>query len=276
MLQRHLRRALAGLGGEVMARSGLSVLVVDDNVVSQRVVVALLAELGHAADVADNGFQALEQLARRSYDAILMDLEMPAMDGFAAARIIRDREAHHRRRVVIIAVSARAPADVQARLRSAGIDDLLPKPVTAAQLDTALAEGLRARSEASAISSDPPAAAVILDPRSVATLRRLGLLTAVLGLFGESLTRHHTALREAVAAGDRSRALRSAHSLRGAAAQIGARQIAQACSDLEEAARDEPEGASERLRAAFLALDGCVEPLQEALRREIAVGDAPP
>ncbi|MEZ4452780.1 MAG: hypothetical protein R3B09_25185 [Nannocystaceae bacterium] len=189
---------------------------------------------------------------------------MPTLDGHATARLIREREGAGPRSV-ILAVTARDPGDA-ARLRSAGVDDVLAKPVSAERLAAALQRWLEDGSTgAAADESAPSAGLAILDPRSTAPLRRLGILAAVLGIFGQSLENHLGALRAAVAALDLSQVVRGAHTLRGARS-IGARQLA-----APHRARGGRAPGSRRATSAsgsLHALEDHVLPLQEALRVE--------
>ena len=103
------------------------VLVVDDNAVNQRIMVYMLEKHGHRADVAANGLEALTALALAPYDLVLMDCQMPEMDGFEATAEIRRREGDHR--VPIVASTASAMREEVERCFAAGMDDVLPKPV---------------------------------------------------------------------------------------------------------------------------------------------------
>ncbi|MET0343456.1 MAG: response regulator [Polyangiales bacterium] len=119
------------------------ILAVDDNEINQTVAVELLAELGHSADVASNGREAVEAIQRRQYDAVLMDCQMPVMDGYTAARTIRAWETETGRpRIPIIALTAHAIAGEREKVISAGMDDYLTKPIARALLESTLARYL--------------------------------------------------------------------------------------------------------------------------------------
>lgn len=107
----------------------LSILVVDDSDINQRVISLMLKKLGHQADIAENGAEAVEALENRYYDLVLMDIEMPLMDGFEATRIIRQRWHQNPK---IIAVTALA--DCRDACLEAGADDFLPKPLRIEEL----------------------------------------------------------------------------------------------------------------------------------------------
>jgi CheY-like chemotaxis protein len=109
-------------------------LLVEDNLVNQRVAQKMLERLGLTVDLAGNGQQALEAVARRAYDVILMDCEMPDMDGFEATTRIRDREPEGARRVPIIAVTASATESARQRCYAVGMDAFLAKPLRLQEL----------------------------------------------------------------------------------------------------------------------------------------------
>ena len=119
------------------------VLVAEDNIVNQKVAVRMLEKLGIRADVAANGREAVEMVARLTYDAILMDCQMPEMDGYQAATEIRSI-AGPRRRIPIIAMTADAFAECREHCTNAGMDDYLAKPVRVQHLADALAKWLPA------------------------------------------------------------------------------------------------------------------------------------
>ena len=109
------------------------ILVVDDNVISQRLVLRLLGQRGFQVDVVENGQEAVEITAQTAYDLVLMDCQMPVLDGFEATAAIRQRDVG-RRRVPIIAMTADLSESDKHRCREVGMDDHLPKPVMATVL----------------------------------------------------------------------------------------------------------------------------------------------
>ena len=124
-------------------RSPLYVLLVEDNPASQKLAGHIFREAGHSLDVAHDGQQALRLLERNPYDAVLMDVQMPVMDGLAAASAIRERESHRQPgqsgRVPIIAMTARAMKGDRERCLAAGMDDYISKPFDAAEILAAIA-----------------------------------------------------------------------------------------------------------------------------------------
>jgi CheY-like chemotaxis protein len=116
-------------------------LLVEDNPVNQRVALAVLGKLGYQAELAANGAEAVTAVAARTYDLILMDCQMPVMDGFEATRRIREAQAGTRR-VPILAMTANAMQGDRERCLQAGMDDYIPKPVTLDALRIALSRWL--------------------------------------------------------------------------------------------------------------------------------------
>jgi CheY-like chemotaxis protein len=123
----------AGAGTAHSRRSRL--LLVEDNFVNQRVAVYMLAKLGHEVDVARHGREAIDLLSKAVYDLVLMDCQMPEMDGFEATRVIRDRAStvlDHE--IPVVAMTANAFPEDRARAIAAGMNDFLAKPVDRAVL----------------------------------------------------------------------------------------------------------------------------------------------
>jgi PAS domain S-box-containing protein len=134
------RAAAAGpADGPVKVR----VLLAEDNVVNQKVALTMLSRFGIQADVVATGVEALDALVGVAYDLVLMDCQMPEMDGFEATRRIRDRE-RGRRRLPVVAMTANAMVGDRERCLEAGMDDHIPKPVRVADLHRALARWLPA------------------------------------------------------------------------------------------------------------------------------------
>jgi CheY-like chemotaxis protein len=222
------------------------ILLAEDNPVNQRVASAMLENLGFRVDVVADGAQAVKAAAETSYQAILMDGQMPILDGYLAATEIRLHEGP--RRTPIIAVTGSAMKSDQQRCLAAGMDDYLAKPLN---LD-ALAEVLRRWSDP-AMGDDPtrPAPPVhvgldhlddpgrpVLDADVIARLEHLGasagedLMGQLATLFLADAVTRVAALRQAIARDDASAVVRSAHTLSGASANLGATALARLCATL--------------------------------------------
>jgi len=117
----------------------LRILVAEDNIINQRLAAALLKKMGHQVAVAANGREALEQWIQGNFDLILMDVQMPEMDGTEATARIRALEAQSGKHVPIIALTANAMSGDRSRYLDAGMDDYITKPIVFKQVEQALA-----------------------------------------------------------------------------------------------------------------------------------------
>jgi CheY-like chemotaxis protein len=126
----------------------LRILVAEDNAVNQKVAQAMLAKLGYSVDLASDGAEAVQAVRRQRYDLVLMDIQMPRVDGLQATRRI---SSHFRNgmRPWIVAMTATATADDRRRCKKAGMDDYIPKPVTRAKLVDALMKCVKESNSAS-------------------------------------------------------------------------------------------------------------------------------
>jgi len=125
---------------EEPAGGGLDILLVEDNLVNQKVATRLLEKLGHRVAVASHGAEALEQLEQGPRDLVLMDVQMPVMDGLEATRRIRERERRGGGRQRIVAMTANAMVGDRERCLQAGMDDYISKPISTFELDRVLRE----------------------------------------------------------------------------------------------------------------------------------------
>jgi two-component system sensor histidine kinase/response regulator len=209
---------------------GNKILLVEDNPVNQRVAQRTLQNLGSEVWIANNGAEALEQIAATSFDAVLMDCQMPVMDGFTATRRIRELESSRcLKRLPIIALTANVMSEDRENCIAAGMDAHLGKPIEPAQLIEALSRFLKAR----------PA------PRAVdrAALRELtgGDAEFERELAETFVSSGDQCLAEIMAAlkvSDFDTVRKRAHSLKGASANIHALDLSQAASSLEDAVRE--------------------------------------
>ncbi|HEY0904382.1 MAG TPA: PAS domain-containing protein [Marmoricola sp.] len=232
----------------VSPRTGGHVLVVEDNEVNQLVAVGMLEVLGYTSEVAADGAAAAARAAGGRFDAVLMDLQMPRLDGYAATRLIREAESPEAR-VPIIALTASATAGEQERCLQAGMTGFLSKPVSVEALGRVLAEQL---GDAGA-PAEPPAAVAcepvvepappsaqppVLDARRLEDLVEMGsaavpLVQRAIDNFVAAVEDHVEALRAALAASDASAVRAVAHRVKGSAANLGAARVADLALELE-------------------------------------------
>jgi CheY-like chemotaxis protein/HPt (histidine-containing phosphotransfer) domain-containing protein len=227
-----------------VGRRGARILVAEDNVVNQQVAAGVLAALGYRADVVATGIAAVEAAGRVPYAAILMDCQMPEMDGYEAAQEIRRREGSGRH-TPIIALTADILKDARAKSLSAGMDDYVSKPLKPEQLAAALERWLprsaALKSPAVAADSHPEGAVdrhVLDGLRKVERAGAPGLVKKVTDLFLADTPRQLTDLRDSAQRGDCARLTKLAHTLRGSAANLGAREMVRVCAELEAFGRD--------------------------------------
>jgi CheY-like chemotaxis protein len=128
-------------------KSVLSVLLVEDNAVNQRLATRMLEKRGHRVTLAGNGLEALEAIAKRSFDLVLMDIQMPEMDGFQATAAIRDKENGTNARLPVVALTAHAMKGDREKCLAAGMDGYLTKPIRPRELDDILENFLARRAE---------------------------------------------------------------------------------------------------------------------------------
>ncbi len=224
----------------IALRCPLRILVAEDNPVNQKVALFLLRKFGYKADVVSNGQEVLERLRSSIYDLILLDIQMPGMDGLQAAREIRTRLGHASR-PWLVALTANALADDRREASEAGMNDYLSKPVQGPELQAAIeraAAALQAscdeRREAAWELPEGLREALADDAAGDAKAVVVEILTIFLQdsepLIGEILSAH--------AAADRQALERLLHRLKGSSAQVGALRLSSLCLRAELALRD--------------------------------------
>ncbi|MBL8487898.1 MAG: response regulator [Rhodocyclaceae bacterium] len=220
-----------------------SVLLVEDNEVNQQVALAMLARVGHRVEVAAEGGEAVRKFVEGAFDCVLMDCQMPGVDGFEATRRIRAHEtATGRPRTRIVALTANAMAGDRERCLEAGMDDFLAKPFDSRTLLAALARQTGAAAPAGPAAADLLSPGAVFDPAALEELLAMdgqnpGFLRRVVERYLEVTP----GLIEAVAmAGPETRAdaQRAAHSIKSTSAQLGATSLAELARGAEAAARD--------------------------------------
>ena len=243
------------------------VLIAEDNPVNQKVAQRMLENLGYPVDVVGDGREALEALAGTTYDAVLMDVQMPGMDGYRATRQIRHREDQlgrrnmmiglRKQRTPIIAMTANAMMGDRERAIEAGMDDYVSKPVSREELGAVLRKwisGMPAYRVPGAEEGESRAG-ITLDRDVIASMRGLqgegetDIVAELAGIFLDDARPRLSALEEAVQNGDAPAVESLAHTLKGSSGNMGARRMSALCARMEDA------GASEDLSQSFRLLE---------------------
>ena len=272
------------LAGRPAAVRSLNILLTEDNLINQRVAIGFLEERGHQVVVANNGLEALAAVEKESFDLILMDVQMPEMDGFEATAAIRARERESGAHIPIVAMTASAMKGDQARCLEAGMDSYVSKPVHADELYRVV-EGIviaeRGHRLPSSVSSDPDNLQTSADVSTIngevldweaAVKRMLGRedqLKELGELFLAEGPKMMNEIRDAVANRDASQTLqRAAHTLKGSADLFAAQRVVRTAARLENLGSNGPledaEAALVNLEREFQLL---MQKLSETLRR---------
>jgi PAS domain S-box-containing protein len=219
------------------ARRPLRVLLAEDNPINQRVAMRLLQQLGYQPDLAADGQQVLQAVARRNYDVVLMDIQMPQIDGVQAAReIVRQRGETGLPR--IIAMTANAMPGDRETFAEAGMDGYLPKPIDLNGLAAVLDQvGLLARDRAAATGEGVLDAARLEHLRSLQDQSQPSLVRELIDLFLSDSASHVQRIVQAHAAGDAPALRALAHRFLSATQNIGALELSRLCADIERLAK---------------------------------------
>ena len=240
------------------------VLLAEDGVINQQVAVRLLEERGHSVEVVNNGRAAVERVAEQPFDVVLMDVQMPEMDGIEATAAIRRAEAQTGGHIPIIAMTAHAMKGDRDRFLAAGMDGYVAKPVRPHELYAAVEGG------------GPNAEAGLSAPADVpfewdAALENVGgdeaMLRELAEMFFAECPKLMEQIREHIASADGPQLRRAAHTLKGSAHVFGAEEVAEAAHRLEEIGREE---AFVDAEGALALLEDEVVLLLPALRERVA------
>jgi PAS domain S-box-containing protein len=240
----------ASFAGMLADTLPLKILVAEDNAINQKVVQQLLKHLGYRADIVGNGVEALDALERQNYDVVLMDVQMPEMDGLEATRRLRERYGAKPR---VIAMTANAMPGDRERCLSAGMDAYVPKPVELADIRAVLIEVA-----APPVQLDPEVQ--VIDRRRIDQLLELQdeanptLVADIVTLFLNDSPQHLNNIDRALRQGDAALLEASAHRFLSAIDNLGAQRMHLHCVELERLGKE-------------ATLDGAV-PLLGALARE--------
>jgi signal transduction histidine kinase/DNA-binding response OmpR family regulator len=225
-------------------RSRYRILLAEDNSTNQEVALGILENLGFRADVVVDGRVAVLALEQADYDLVLMDCQLPEVDGYQAARLIRDPAGAVRNHAVpVIALTAHSMAGDREKCLAAGMNDYVSKPIQPAILEAAMERWLRGPTRAAPdVHAEPPretVAPLIFD--SGGLLDRLGgnevLARRVVHRFLDDIPQQIARLAQAVAAADAEATRDAAHAIKGAAANVGGERLREVCWRIEQCGR---------------------------------------
>ncbi|MDP2875652.1 MAG: response regulator, partial [Holophaga sp.] len=228
---------------------GAHVLLAEDNVINQELAMEILGSAGVKVDIAVNGREAVRMVDLVRYDAVLMDVQMPEMDGWEATRAIREKSQHQD--LPIIAMTAHALAGYREECLAVGMNDYVTKPIDSTKLFEALAKWVKLQPPVAPTKANPAqgidlSAFALLEPFMdvpAAMSRMLGkvdLFHQFLKSFLEPEPKSEITIRAAMLAGDRATAHLEAHSLKGIAATLEVTSIADAARNLEATLHEDP------------------------------------
>ena len=246
--------------------TGLRILLAEDNPINQELALALLRKQNHTVSVAESGLEAIELFEKETFDLILMDVQMPEMDGFAATRAIREMEAGGDSRIPIVALTAHALSGDRDRCIEIGMDGYVTKPIDPSALQAEINELIAkdqnvidpedvssSTSTSNEVNSDRTTdtdaqsddqldglddlPVLEVDPLMERIGGNVGLLAKLVGIYSKTRAGYQDAIAAAVAASDADALTGSAHSLKGATANLGGPRAAETARRLEMAGR---------------------------------------
>ncbi|HJV85900.1 MAG TPA: response regulator [Noviherbaspirillum sp.] len=212
--------------------AGRRILLAEDNPVNQQIALRMLETLGCVTDTAEDGQQAVDKLRATDYDLVLMDCEMPGMDGYQATRMIRASQGSSKR-TPVVALTASSSQDEREKCIACGMDDFLSKPIRPQQVKGTLARWL-GQASVDAPRAQPSALLDELDAMHAAFGENFREIT---NLYRNDSPPRIAALREACGCDDRARMGKIAHALGGSSASIGATRLSILCRELEMRAK---------------------------------------
>ncbi len=214
----------------------LKILLAEDNIVNQKVALHLLQQLGYTADVVKDGLAVIKAVNNRAYDVVLMDVQMPKMDGLEATRQI---VASNRVRPRIIAMTANAMQGDREECLNAGMDDYLSKPIRLDQLAQALNQ-CQIKTTVTTLPS-PLDAKVIEEFKQMVGENAEAILVEIIDCYLEDAPKHLKNMAIAIAQNDRSQLRQASHTLKSSSATLGATNLATLCQELEALSRSQVE-----------------------------------
>jgi signal transduction histidine kinase/DNA-binding response OmpR family regulator len=245
-------------------RPRLHLLLAEDNSVNRQLAAHLLFKRGHTVVAVQNGQESLAALKKEPFDAILMDVQMPEMDGLTATRLIRENERMTGRHIPIIAMTAHAMRGDREKCLAAGMDSYVPKPINPEEFYAvieSLVPGSGVPAEAKS-ELESPAAVVDMNALLIRVEGDKDLLAQMAELFLEECPQSLCTIREAVLRRDAKELERSAHTLKSAVGNFAAQKAVEAALELETMARD---GDLNEAEKAYQALEQEIERLKPVL-----------
>jgi CheY-like chemotaxis protein len=246
-------------------RQKLNLLLAEDNAVNQLLAVRVLEKMGHSVMVANNGQEAVEHWQKVKFDAILMDVDMPIMNGYEATQCIRELEKESGKHIRIVAMTAHAMAGAREECLRQGMDGYLTKPIDTdalwSELDS-LAQGVGNKNEAAAI---PVKQAVVADfGKARQTMDdSKELFDEIVRLFLEDATPHIETIKNGMAQGDDDAVRHSAHTLKGMVGIFAAERTMKAATKVEEnVGKPGLEDAVEDLEVSLKELEAAIRAYQ--------------
>ncbi len=216
--------------------SSLRILLAEDNAMNQKVALRLLERLGYSADVASNGLEALAALERQPYDVVLMDVQMPELDGLDASRRICEQWPPESRPHIVAMTANALPEDREACF-AAGMNDYVAKPIRSEELAAALKRVRPVQNR----DAGAGAAEIRLEPAALQNLRDLGgaeFIAEVIEVFLADAPALLASLRSSLERQDLEELRRAAHTLKSNGATLGAAGFTELCRTVEQSARD--------------------------------------
>lgn len=246
--------------------TGLKVLLVEDNLVNQTLAQRLLAKRGHSVVIANNGKEGVEKLERETFDVVLMDVQMPEMDGFEATRIVREKERISGSHMPIIAMTAHAMIGDREKCLAAGMDGYVSKPVSGDELFRVIEElAGNVRSDEDSGELLPEAGSVIDMPK---LMERVGgdqdLLDEIVPIFLDESRDISEKIKEAAGREDFGLVQQLAHTMKGSVGNFAAQAAFDASRKLEESAKARDTVA---MRKALAVFETELAAVREALQR---------
>ena len=246
----------------------LRILLAEDNPVNQELAMGILQASGHIVTLAANGREAVDLYRAKSFDVVLMDVQMPEMDGYVSTAEIRTIEAHSGRRTPVIAMTAHALDGDREKCLAAGMDAYVSKPIRAALLLDTIATATNPTKGNATLTAlkktENPKEVLDYDYALRECLDDRRLLTRLLRQFLQQLGPMQTAIEQALMNGELQALARTAHSFKGSAGAIAARRSYAAAADLEQAARS---GNTEKAKSTYARLSADIAELSATIEQ---------